>query len=105
MAPDHDQLPLAVQDVAFVLDQVMVELPPEEIVEELNAMTAVGIGVAASTLRTAAPSTPMASSSDHRNNARIPVVILILPTTAMIARSTLTILYRELRTHSISSYI
>jgi hypothetical protein len=77
MAPDHDQLPLAMQDVAFVLDQVTVDLPPEEIVEGLKAMTAVGIGVAASTLRAPAPSTPMASSSDHRNNARIPVLILI----------------------------
>ncbi len=65
-APDHAQLPLAVQEVASVLDQVMVELAPEVIVEGLNAMTAVGVGVAASTLRAPAPMTPMVSSSTHR---------------------------------------
>jgi hypothetical protein len=64
--PDHAQLPLAVQDVASVLVHVIVELAPEEIVEGLNAMTAVGVGVAASALRTPAPTTPMVSSSNHR---------------------------------------
>jgi len=64
--PDHAQLPLAVHDVASVLDQVIVELAPEEIVEGLNAITAVGVGVAASTLRVPTPITPMASSSGHR---------------------------------------
>jgi hypothetical protein len=55
-------LPLAVQDVAFVLDQVMVELAPEEIVEGLNAMTAVGITVLELTLRTPAQIAPMATN-------------------------------------------
>jgi hypothetical protein len=69
--PVHAQLPLAVQDVEFVLDHVILELAPEEIVEGLNAMTAVGVGVAASTLRTPAPIIPMASSINHRILPRV----------------------------------
>jgi hypothetical protein len=71
--PDHAQLPLAVQDVASVLDHVMVELAPEEIVEGLNAMTAVGVGVAASAWRAPAPMIPMMIGTNHRieSHARI----------------------------------
>jgi hypothetical protein len=77
-APDHAQLPLAVQEVASVLDQVMVELAPEEIVEGLNAMIAVGVGVAAFTLRAPAPMTPMVSSSTHRIAHHVLTLMLML---------------------------
>ena len=65
--PFHDQLPLAVQDVAFVLDQVIVELAPEEIVEGLNEMTTVGVRVSAFTLPVPAAIPPIA----RRRNDRI----------------------------------
>ena len=42
-APDQAQLPLAVHEVAFVLDQVRVELPPETIVDGLSATATVGL--------------------------------------------------------------
>jgi len=64
--PDHAQLPLAVQEVAFELDKAIVELAPEGIVEGLNAMTAVGFGVAASASRTPAAVTSTVSNSIHR---------------------------------------
>jgi len=80
--PDHAQLPLAMQDVASALDQVMVELAPEEIVEGFKAMAAVGLGVAASTLRTPAPTTPMVSSSNHRIERHARTLTLIRQTAA-----------------------
>ncbi len=71
--PDHAQLPLAVQEVASVLDHVIVELAPEVIVEGLNAMSTVGVGVAASALRAPAPMIPMMIGTNHRieSHARI----------------------------------
>jgi hypothetical protein len=44
MASAPVQPPLAVQDVAFVLDQVRVELPPEETVVGLADSVTVGAG-------------------------------------------------------------
>lgn len=77
--PDHAQLPPAVQDVAFVLDQLIVELPPEEIVEGLNAMVAVGVGVAADAWRPPAPSNPMAIGSSHLIACRVGMLALTGP--------------------------
>ena len=64
--PFHDQLPLAVQDVAFVLDHVIVELAPEEIVGGLNEMTTVGVSVSACTLPTPAAIPPIVRMSTDR---------------------------------------
>jgi hypothetical protein len=46
-APFHAQLPLAVHEVAFVLDQASVELLPELIVDGVRVIETVGAGVAA----------------------------------------------------------
>jgi hypothetical protein len=64
--PFHAQLPLAVHVVAFVLDQVIVELAPEEIVEGLNEMTTAGASVSASTLPAPAANPPIARRKRHR---------------------------------------
>jgi hypothetical protein len=44
--PLHDQLPLALHDVALVLDQVIVDSPPETIVDGLSVMAEVGAAAA-----------------------------------------------------------
>jgi len=64
IVPLHAQLPLAVHEVALVLDQVMVESPPETIVDGLKVMVAVGAAVAAAAVH--APTTKsMESRSIH----------------------------------------
>ena len=48
--PFQFQLPLAVQAVAFVLDHVIVDVPPEAIVDGVSVMVAVGVPAATVTV-------------------------------------------------------
>jgi hypothetical protein len=80
--PVQAQLPLAVQEVASVLDQVIAELAPDVIVEGLNAIVTVGTGVAAAATRVPMPINVMMSISGHaarQCDATILVVVIIPP--------------------------